>query len=100
MERMVELAKSNTLVVVWRGASAGNSSRYYDVYAIVHDEYTGRDIMERLTWTVAQECDFRYDERREAIRLGGHGYSGPDRLIEGIAYLAGVPQSTIKFQTI
>lgn len=66
-------------MTIYRGSSASNMSRYYDVYAIMPD---GDPL--RLTGSIAEILHYRYDRRREAIRIDGYGFSATSEIMDDL----------------
>lgn len=76
-ERLLEILEENdTLYTVLRSVSRSGMSRTLDVYAFLPYPERGPRAVEkyRLTWLVAKACGYRYDEKREAIRVNGCGF--------------------------
>lgn len=74
------LPKGTRLITCFRGRSASGMCRWYDVYAVGADGKLDR-------WTgTASAFVGRYDNRREAIRINGAGFSGAQEIAQAFAY--------------
>lgn len=76
------LERGQTLFITLRHRSESGMSRYYDVF-IIED----KDLI-RITWAAcaAGEYGHSYDDRRDALRINGCGFSGAQEITEGIAH--------------
>jgi hypothetical protein len=76
----LEIRPTETLWVLQRDRSRSGMARWLDVYVIRGGE------LRRLTWSVAAACGFTYDKRREAIRIGGCGFSAAQEIASSLTY--------------
>ena len=86
------LILGSKLVIVYRDASQSGMTRYYDVYIIIDNELV------RFTNTVAEITGIGYDEKREALKIKGTGFSGSVEILEHInqALDLNIPQNKMQ----
>ncbi len=79
------ISPGDTLYTVLRHVSQSGMSRSIDVYRMSNTEHGPID-PEWLSRRIARACGFTFDERREAIKMGGAGQDMGYAIIHELGY--------------
>lgn len=76
--------KGTQIVIVYRGSSKSGMARWFDVYVPNRNQVFGNALW-RYTVTAGELGGFRYDRKREALRINGCGFSAADEICRELA---------------